>query len=153
MTGKRTRGIVQAAICVALAAAGLAAGHVVGATGAPDLDRARAQGDREGVAIGRANADRRGFRRGRREGERAGYRDTYRRAYRAAHRRTRRRTEESAVVSQAPSAPEPSGRDRPPGSRYTEELPNGRPGYVLPEDQRSMACVGIDAQTGECVGD
>lgn len=32
-------------------------------------------------------------------------------------------------------------------------LPNGRPGYALPEEKRSLDCVGIDAETGECVGD
>jgi hypothetical protein len=36
---------------------------------------------------------------------------------------------------------------------YTDQLPNGKPGYTLPENERSIACVGIDAETGECVGD
>jgi hypothetical protein len=36
---------------------------------------------------------------------------------------------------------------------YTEELPNGDPGYALPPEERSVGCVGISAETGECVGD
>jgi hypothetical protein len=39
------------------------------------------------------------------------------------------------------------------GLVYDEQLPNGRPGYILPEEQRSISCIGIDAATGECVGD
>jgi hypothetical protein len=39
------------------------------------------------------------------------------------------------------------------GLKYTDELPSGQPGYVLPEDQRTLACVGYDAVTGQCVGD
>lgn len=37
--------------------------------------------------------------------------------------------------------------------QYTNELPSGKPGYVLPEDQRTPGCVGYDAATGACVGD
>lgn len=36
---------------------------------------------------------------------------------------------------------------------YVAELPNGDPGYLLPEEQRSIACVGYSAVDGECVGD
>jgi hypothetical protein len=36
---------------------------------------------------------------------------------------------------------------------YVAELPNGDPGYLLPEDQRSIACIGYSAVDGECVGD
>jgi hypothetical protein len=36
---------------------------------------------------------------------------------------------------------------------YTEQLPNGDPGYILPSEERSTACIGISAETGECVGD
>jgi hypothetical protein len=36
---------------------------------------------------------------------------------------------------------------------YSDQLPNNRPGYLLPEDQRTPGCVGYDATTGECVGD
>ena len=41
----------------------------------------------------------------------------------------------------------------PPGSTYSDKLPHGKPGYVLPEDQRSLGCVGVDATTGRCIGD
>ena len=36
---------------------------------------------------------------------------------------------------------------------YVAELPNGDPGYLLPEDQRSISCIGYSAVDGECVGD
>lgn len=40
----------------------------------------------------------------------------------------------------------------PPGSTYSDELPNGQPGFALPEDQRSLSCVGVGLDGG-CVGD
>jgi len=40
-----------------------------------------------------------------------------------------------------------------PALEYTDQLPSGQPGYVLPPDQRSLGCVGYDADTGQCVGD
>jgi hypothetical protein len=33
------------------------------------------------------------------------------------------------------------------------QLPNGEPGYSLPEDQRTLGCIGVEAATGQCVGD
>jgi hypothetical protein len=39
-----------------------------------------------------------------------------------------------------------------PDWEYTDQLPNGKPGYILPEEDRSLSCVGIDV-TGSCVGD
>ena len=38
------------------------------------------------------------------------------------------------------------------GLKY-DLLPHGEPGYVLPKKERSLSCVGYDADTGECVGD
>ena len=32
-------------------------------------------------------------------------------------------------------------------------LPDGQPGYTLPESQRTLGCVGINASTSQCVGD
>jgi hypothetical protein len=40
-----------------------------------------------------------------------------------------------------------------PDLEYVSELPNGDPGYVLPEDERSISCIGYSAVDGECVGD
>jgi len=57
------------------------------------------------------------------------------------------------VLSEPQTTPDTSTGKRPPGSEYTDQLPNGKPGYVLPEEQRSLSCVGVDAETGECVGD
>jgi len=36
---------------------------------------------------------------------------------------------------------------------YTSSLPNGDPGYVLPEEERTLSCVGYSAIDGQCVGD
>ena len=60
---------------------------------------------------------------------------------RVAARRRARAARARRQDSQAPS--------RPP----LVQLPNGQPGYALPEEQRSLGCVGTDAETGECVGD
>jgi hypothetical protein len=40
-----------------------------------------------------------------------------------------------------------------PELEYDPELPNGDPGYLLPEDERSISCIGYSAVDGECVGD
>lgn len=40
-----------------------------------------------------------------------------------------------------------------PSLEYTSSLPNGQPGYLLPEGDRSLSCVGYEASTGQCVGD
>jgi hypothetical protein len=33
------------------------------------------------------------------------------------------------------------------------QLPNGELGYALPEEDRTLGCIGIEADTGQCVGD
>jgi hypothetical protein len=53
------------------------------------------------------------------------------------------------LAASEPSAEPASGS----GLVYDEQLPHGRPGYILPEEERSISCIGIDAATGECVGD
>jgi hypothetical protein len=59
---------------------------------------------------------------------------------------------DAELVAEAPAGNEPASAPGA-GLEYTDQLPHGRPGYVLPEEERSLACVGIDAETGECVGD
>jgi len=132
------------------------AGYVLGRSGGADVEAARLRGATEGAELARGAADSRGYQEGRRKGERLGYRASYGRAYRAAYRAKER--ELQAEAAQAASAPEPisppnTPSGAPPGTTYSEELPNGRPGYVLPDGQRSLSCVGVDAETGECVGD
>jgi uncharacterized protein HemX len=56
--------------------------------------------------------------------------------------------EEAAAAAAAEPEPNPFA-----GLEYTDQLPHGEPGYVLPEDERSLGCVGFDAETGECIGD
>jgi hypothetical protein len=36
---------------------------------------------------------------------------------------------------------------------YVPELPNGDPGYLLPEEERSVGCIGVSTVDGQCVGD
>jgi hypothetical protein len=64
---------------------------------------------------------------------------------------------ETAPTPPAEAAPSPGAEETVPSQsedlEYSEELPHGRPGYLLPEGERSLGCVGYDAQTGECVGD
>jgi Tfp pilus assembly protein PilN len=67
-----------------------------------------------------------------------------------AKRVKRERRKAETVERQKAAAQQPSSV---PGLTYTESLPHGKPGYVLPEEARSLGCVGLDAETGECVGD
>ncbi len=95
-------------------------------------------------------AFRRGKARGRAEGAERGRQ--------RADEEADRRAPEGAAAPQTSGAPEEAAAPRTSGPQaggrsYTDELPNGRPGYLLPEDERSLSCVGVDAQTGECVGD
>ena len=129
-------------------------GYLAGSSTGTDLEAAEIRGHKAGLRDAREAAVRRGYDHGLEAGKKQGYRATYRASYKAAHRAKTRNLEraaarEAAAAAQAaPAAPAQST-----GLEYTDELPNGEPGYVLPEEQRSLACVGIDAATGECVGD
>ena len=93
------------------------------------FDRSRARGEAEGRAEGREAGATHGSKAGKRAGRTA--------------------VDEELAATSEPAATTPEVA----GLVYDEQLPNGRPGYILPEDQRSIACIGIDAATGECVGD
>jgi len=57
-----------------------------------------------------------------------------------------REAEEAAAAAEAAASPTA-------GLEYTEALPNGEPGYVLPAGERTLSCVGYEAASGQCVGD
>lgn len=105
---------------------------------------ARQQTERSSYTAARADARKTGAREGARSGRRAGRRAGAARG--AAKRRSieRRRAEEAAAAQAAQQAAQ-----GPP----LVTLPNGEPGYALPEDQRTLSCVGIDASSGDCIGD
>ena len=140
-------------ILCAFAAAG---GYVAGHSGAADLDAARARGHEAGTRQAEQTAARKGYQQGVEAGQKAGYRATYKDSYKTAYRAKTRKLKKAAA-RQAAAAPQPATSSTPsnvpPGSTYTDGLPNGKPGYVLPPDQRSLGCVGIDAATGQCIGD
>jgi uncharacterized protein HemX len=146
------RGGLLGAIAVLLAAGLGVGGYLVGEAQAPtdtEADQARQEAEleaeqaaeekafersrqrslRKGLSQGRATGEREGSK----EGKRAGDADA---------------SEELAAAE--PAAPAvPAG----PPLVYTDQPPHGEPGYILPEEQRTLSCVGIDADTGECVGD
>jgi hypothetical protein len=143
-----------------LMAAGAASGHTIASSGGADLAGARAQGNSAGQRDGARRGTQRGLLAGRRQGRATAYRASFtataRRARRVELRQARRvalrKARRAAAAKRAAQAARPTPSP-PAGSTYTAELPNGRPGYALPEDQSSLSCVGVDAQTGQCVGD
>jgi hypothetical protein len=94
----------------------------------PARNRARAKAHDEGLARGRQSGERDGASAGRQSGEADA-------------------SAELAAAQPPPPAPATSGLT------YTDQLPHGEPGYVLPPGQRTLSCVGYDADTGQCVGD
>lgn len=147
----RRRTVVISGIAVLVIAAA-AVGYALGASGGEDLEAARVSGQVQGQKAGTAKGTVAGRKAGRRAGAKADYASVRTRASRRAYRRVVAKAERKAareksdITNVATPTPPTSGA-------YTEELPNGRPGYVLPEEQRSLSCVGLDAETGECVGD
>jgi hypothetical protein len=87
------------------------------------FSKARAAGELKGRRFGRLK----GVREGRDAGDRSG--STY--------------ADEQIALAQEEEAE----------LEYDPQLPNGDPGYLLPEDERSIACIGYSAVDGECVGD
>ena len=62
----------------------------------------------------------------------------------------RSRLEEAAEAAAAEAA---AAEAAAPDLTYVPELPHGEPGYVLPLEERTLSCVGYDADTGPCIGD
>ncbi|MGI8439203.1 MAG: hypothetical protein ACR2NV_03220 [Thermoleophilaceae bacterium] len=154
----RGRGRIAGALAAGLLLTLLVAvgGYLLGHSSGVDVDAARVAGVEEGRDLARSAADRRGYQEGRRVGESRGRRATYRKAYKSAYRGKARelmRQESRRAAAAQEAGAGDSSEGSPSSSRETEELPNGRPGYALPEEQRTLGCVGTDAETGECVGD
>jgi hypothetical protein len=140
---------------VAVIAACAAAGYALGSTKAPDA--ADAQSARHGAyeaayakafARSRRASLVRGTRVGLEKGKAAGTAD----GSALGDRHGGDAADAELAAQQAAATPEPSTTPAG-GLTYVPNLPSGQPGYALPEDQRTLRCVGYDAQTGQCVGD
>ncbi len=144
-------------VAVAVIGACAAGGYAIGLAKAPDASDARAArheahqagyakafGESRTTAL--AHGTRAGLRKGRTVGTADGSElgDSH-----GADAADAELAAQQAAAAPAPTtAPATSG-----GLTYVPELPSGQPGYALPEDQRTLGCVGYDAQTGQCVGD
>ena len=84
-----TRGGTLALVAAVCAIAAGAGGYALGSSGGPDVDKAKADGERAGRARA-ASTDRRSYRTGFVQGRRAGYRQAYRSAYRIAQARAKK---------------------------------------------------------------
>jgi hypothetical protein len=161
-TSGQARGMSTLALIAALALVALAGvgGFAVGQSPAPTEDEAQrekreaykaalADSQRDAYAAAHEKGMDAGADNGRAAGKKAG-------ATRGAER-GQAEAEERAAAAQAAAQAEAAEANTavgpPPGGYYTDELPSGEPGYVLPESQRTLSCVGIDADTGQCVGD
>jgi hypothetical protein len=131
-------------------AVGLAlVGYAIGSSSAADSQEARAaraSAYREAYATARAAAYQRSARRARQEGISRGQREARRAGTNDGANAGHAEASQQAANAQAAETPAP-------GLTYVPQLPNGRPGYALPLEERTLACVGFDAETGECVGD
>ena len=102
----------------------------------------------------RRSARERGVRAGEHEGQNRGHAAGRRGGTAAANTDAdRRRAVEAAAAAAAAEAEVSALPTIPEGLQYTNELPHGEPGYLLPPDERSLGCVGFDAETGQCIGD
>lgn len=140
-----------------VAIVGLAAvGYEAGSSSAPEVsDASRATRESYRTAYSAALADARdrsrsrakadGLFRGRERGRRTGAE--------AGSRAGKTEADAQLAAAEVQQAAEMPAVVPPPGSTYSDQLPNGRPGYILPDGQRSISCIGVDAATGECVGD
>jgi hypothetical protein len=142
---RHNRGLILLGVVLSLASA--AGGYALARSQGSDLDAARAQGVRAGRALGAARGAHLGQRAGLAAGRKATYAPAKQRAARHAYRAAIAMYERAAQAEAAAAASRAAAR------RPLVELPNGRPGYALPPSDRTLACVGVDASTGQCVGD
>lgn len=144
--------LLLALLAVALVAGAGVAGYLLGSgdsstpedaasAGRTARDSAEASAEESSFDRARERGSIKGFEVGNRSGGHEGSRDG---ATAGEARATSILAEREAAAAEAAA---------PPPLAYTDELPNGQPGYVLPPDQSSLGCVGIDAASGQCVGD
>ena len=138
---------VGAAVVVVVFAAGLG-GYLLGHADAPSSAEAQQARTAAGL-VAASSAEDRAFAQSHRQGQKAGYRDGKQEGSRKGA--SDGTAEGRSAVNQrlATQQREQEGG----GLEYVDQLPNGDPGYVLPEDQRTLGCVGYSAITGQCVGD
>lgn len=119
-------------------------GYAIGSSSAADSQEARAtraSAYKEAYATARADAYQRSARRARHRGISRGQRKARRDG-----------TNDGANAGEAEASQQAAATPAS-GLTYVPQLPNGRPGYALPLEERTLACVGFDAETGQCVGD
>jgi hypothetical protein len=141
------KSLIAAVTGILLVLACVAIGYLFGQAEAPtatewQAERMRSQSEARDIAAAEAFTDSgpRGRQRGFEAGEERGARVGGRRGARAGNQAV----EEVLVTIEEEEFAE---------LVYDPQLPNGDPGYLLPEDERSVACVGVSEVSGECVGD
>lgn len=141
----RSMGIaaVAAGIVVFAAISGYLLGHGDAASNS-DAQEARIAAQQ----IAFSSARKRAYARAERRGRWAGYRDGSR-----VGKRRGERTGDAAGRAAADAKLARLAEKEAAELEFDPQLPNGDPGYLLPEEERSLACVGYSAVDGECVGD
>ena len=139
--------VVALTAVVGLTGGAIAVGYTLGEDEAPNKSEASATeeaafDDAYEEAHGAAAARSRD--KGKAEGEETGQRAGARAGAGAGQAKGDAKAEKELAAQAAAAVPEP-----PP----LIGLPNGELGYALPPEDRSLSCVGIEAATGECVGD
>jgi hypothetical protein len=125
--------------------------YLLGKSQAPtsaDAKRARQQARLVAEASAEKGALQKGLARGGRAGLTAGEAKARRVAKEEGSRDGNADADEQLAAIEAEQAAEAADQ-----LTYDPQLPNGDPGYILPPGQRSVACIGISAETGQCVGD
>ena len=141
--------------CVILAA--IAGGYLVGESAAVTesqaasayeqaAERARTAAEKRAFASSEERGQEKGLAEGRGAGEVAGTS-----AGRGAGQTSA--DEELAAIEAEEAAEAAAAEAAAPDLTYVPELPHGEPGYVLPLEERTLSCVGYDADTGQCIGD
>lgn len=136
-----------AVIAIVVVVLSASAGYLLGHGDAPSAREAR-EARIAARQIAFSSAQKRAYSKARRRGQSVGYRDGRRSGKEKGERAGRAAGEAAADAELAEIAEEEAAE-----LEFVPQLPNGDPGYVLPEDERTLGCVGYSAIDGECVGD
>ena len=142
--------IAAAIILVVAAGAGFLAGRNA-APGTQEFNEARAVAQASAFDRWLAQSDAKSFPRGLKAGVAAGTMAATDSAWKLGSAAGSEASDEAIAAAEAEAAAAAEEAEN--QLEYSDELPNGNPGYLLPEDERTFGCVGYDAQTGQCVGD
>ena len=148
MSGRTVVYVISAVLLMAAAALG---GYLIGESKASTEGEAK-QAQRQARLVAKTSAMKTAYVKGRARGRRAGVKAGRVRARRVGAERGGSAGKAAADDRLAEIEAEQQAEEAA-QLTYDPQLPNGDPGYILPPDQRSVACIGISAETGECVGD